>query len=389
MKGANKNSNSDGKFSREAFQQRIRTLREQIRSSLPDFNPEEKEAFLAACTVLQSAREAKEAAQKCLDELEKAGKKSGKPDKNAIAEATKCVAECESARVEAESNMTQVAEILLQSWDIRSSVDEAVLLESTVLVQATPRRLSEWVAQDPDTNSSLLDSFLSNVDWMKQMILCGGASNGNYGPAIAIHSTLLRQLESLGDNATQLHRMLALATALEHATPIPVFCSDKNTGGKKDKATDPLPTIDPINRYWHYVRAFDQKELDECFEKLSVWELRMVVDSNAIDEELQWGRDYLKAYRPDQIVSKDSAKFRYVWTVRTDINYHKPYHQFTNYRELLSAGGQCGPRAWMGRFICKAFGCPTWGVRQVQYDFVHLLPTLQCIDSLCNCSFLP
>jgi hypothetical protein len=25
---------------------------------------------------------------------------------------------------------------------------------------------------------------------------------------------------------------------------------------------------------------------------------------------------------------------------------------------------QCGPRAWYGRFICKAFGIPTWGVRQ-------------------------
>lgn len=27
-------------------------------------------------------------------------------------------------------------------------------------------------------------------------------------------------------------------------------------------------------------------------------------------------------------------------------------------------GGECGPRAWMGRFICKAFGIPTWGVRE-------------------------
>jgi hypothetical protein len=23
-----------------------------------------------------------------------------------------------------------------------------------------------------------------------------------------------------------------------------------------------------------------------------------------------------------------------------------------------------GPRAWFGRFMCKAFGIPTWGVRQ-------------------------
>jgi hypothetical protein len=25
---------------------------------------------------------------------------------------------------------------------------------------------------------------------------------------------------------------------------------------------------------------------------------------------------------------------------------------------------KCGPRAWYGRFICKAFGIPTWGVKQ-------------------------
>ena len=30
----------------------------------------------------------------------------------------------------------------------------------------------------------------------------------------------------------------------------------------------------------------------------------------------------------------------------------------------LCVGGECGPRAWFGRFSCKAFGIPTWGVRQ-------------------------
>ena len=32
--------------------------------------------------------------------------------------------------------------------------------------------------------------------------------------------------------------------------------------------------------------------------------------------------------------------------------------------QLVSGGGKCGPRAWMGRFACKAFGVPTWGCRQ-------------------------
>lgn len=34
------------------------------------------------------------------------------------------------------------------------------------------------------------------------------------------------------------------------------------------------------------------------------------------------------------------------------------------YRKLLSGGGKCGPRAWMGRFLCKSFGVPTFGCRQ-------------------------
>jgi hypothetical protein len=48
----------------------------------------------------------------------------------------------------------------------------------------------------------------------------------------------------------------------------------------------------------------------------------------------------------------------------TKINYHHPEHGFSNYKELLSAGGVCGARAWFGRFIAKCFGMPTWGVRQ-------------------------
>lgn len=34
------------------------------------------------------------------------------------------------------------------------------------------------------------------------------------------------------------------------------------------------------------------------------------------------------------------------------------------YQQMISGGGKCGPRAWFGRFVCKSFGIPTWGVRQ-------------------------
>ena len=35
-----------------------------------------------------------------------------------------------------------------------------------------------------------------------------------------------------------------------------------------------------------------------------------------------------------------------------------------SYDQILSGGGECGPRAWYGRFICKLFGIPTWGLVQ-------------------------
>lgn len=40
------------------------------------------------------------------------------------------------------------------------------------------------------------------------------------------------------------------------------------------------------------------------------------------------------------------------------------YKSQRTFDQILSGGGKCGPRAWYGRFICKAFGIPTWGVKQ-------------------------
>ena len=81
--------------------------------------------------------------------------------------------------------------------------------------------------------------------------------------------------------------------------------------------------------------------------------MRYVLDSNARNEDLQWGRDYLKAYRPDEILT-NSDHWRYVFAVRTDLGYRHPAHPWDSYPSLLSAGGRCGARAWFGRFICNA-----------------------------------
>lgn len=289
--------------------------------------------------------EAKGAAQKVLGELEKA-----ECGKDLIDKAAEVVKSCEDAVDCAQDTMTQSSKPIVDSLNLRSSINESVLLECTVLIQATPKGLSAWVAENEEANEKILDSFLENSEWMRQMILAGGASNGNYGPAIAIHSTLLLQIAADPQPATKVRHKVALATALEHATPISVFRDDSTF-------------IDPVDRFWHYVKAYENGELDSNFQNFSVWELRMTIDSNALNSELTWGRDYLKAYRPDEITRQD-FQWKYVWSVRSDVGYRHPDHEFFTYKDLISAGGQCGARAWFGRFICKAWGTPTWGVRQ-------------------------
>lgn len=46
------------------------------------------------------------------------------------------------------------------------------------------------------------------------------------------------------------------------------------------------------------------------------------------------------------------------------------------YQQVLSGGGKDKPNAWFGRFICKAFGIPTWGCSQPKLEsFIRWTPT--------------
>ncbi len=341
------NMSRNGNYSEDFFVKRIQELQEEIRKQLPCLDVLEKNSFLTACKSVQCSIQAKDEAEKLLDDLVKT-----KCSKEIIAKARDVVKRCEDAQCCAEDTMANAGRPILEKLDLNASVNEASLLECAILIQSTPKRLALWVAESEDTNERLLDSFLGNVAWMKQMILGGGASKGNYGPAISIHSTLLLQIAADGQPITAVRHKLALATALEHATPIVVF-KDKNS------------YIDPVVRCWHYIKAYENNELDENFGNFSVWELRMTVDSDAKDEELTWGREFLKAYRPDEIINLNFP-WRYLWSVRSDVGYRHPDHDFFTYKDLISAGGECGPRAFFGRFICKAWGTPTWGVRQVR-----------------------
>lgn len=94
----------------------------------------------------------------------------------------------------------------------------------------------------------------------------------------------------------------------------------------------------------------------------------MVVDCDAPDHILAWGREMLRNYRPDHIYNPDYG-WRYSATVKTEVPYGSENVKcdlttLQNYQNIIKDGGICGRRAFFGRFILQSFGIPTWGVTQ-------------------------
>ena len=126
--------------------------------------------------------------------------------------------------------------------------------------------------------------------------------------------------------------------------------------------------MDPVKRYQHYEKAFLDGELDTAFKDLTVWEHRLVVDCDAPDQTLVWGREALRNYRPDHIYNADYG-WRYSAAVRTEVPYGSQnvkddLPSLQNYQNIIKDGGVCGRRAFFGRFIVQSFGIPVWGVTQ-------------------------
>lgn len=237
---------------------------------------------------------------------------------------------------------------------------DAKFAKYVVLFEATPQGLAEF-AQQGQAEETLVEKMLGSTELMKQMLVADGANAKKkgrsfgppqYGQAVRIYSNIRKTSKAAGTGVLQ---RLALAISLEHAVPInqsnPVSSSD---------APD---TVDPVKRYLHYEKAYQDGELDAAFDQLSTWELRMVVNGDEPDETLAWGRKMLRNYRPDHIYNSNYG-WRYVSIVGSDVKYgsgdvkhDRPDLQ--KYQNILMNGGVCGRRAFFGRFILRAFGIPT------------------------------
>ncbi len=291
---------------------------------------------------------------KALEERTKAYEKA-KADEPRLVKANQAA---QAALAKARTDEMTAAKAILAELDpfLSSDAFDGKLSKAVVLTAATPRGLAEF-AEKGSQQTALVEKLLGNDPLMKEMLVAGGAAYGKYGRAMQIYSAVQQASSKASEGLLQ---RLALAVALEHANPVRQSNAASVTNGPQ--------TVDPVKRYLHYEKAWLNGELDPAFKNLSVWELRMVVDSDAPDEILAWGREMLRTYRPDHI-SNPNYGWRYVSAVKTDVRYgsqdvRNDDPALHSYQNIPKNGGVCGRRAFFGRFILKSFGIPSWGVTQ-------------------------
>jgi len=228
---------------------------------------------------------------------------------------------------------------------------DAQLVKFIVLSEATPRGLASF-AQQGDAQAALVEKLLSDTDLMKQMVYAGGAKDGKYGQAMTIYTNIQGTSPKAKEGILQ---RLALGISLANAVPI----GQHNA----ESVTDGPATVDPVKRYLHYEKAFLDGQLDPSFKDLTAWDCRFITNGDEPDHMLAWGREMLRNYRPDHIVTPDT-RWRYVQSVKTEVKYgsadqknDRPDLQF--YQNIIMNGGVCGRRAFFGRFILRCFGIPT------------------------------
>ena len=285
--------------------------------------------------------------QAALDKAKAAAANAGQAQKSAQA----ALEQAKSQDAAATKALLDAAAPLLST----DKLDDKLAL-GAVLSVATPNGLASY-AQQGQAQAARVEKLLGQPQLMKEMLIAGGAKFGKYGQAMEILEAI--QKASPKSQQGNLQR-LALATSLEFAKPIA-------QSNPKEEANAPA-FVDPVKRYLHYEKAYLAGELDPAFKDLTTWEYRMVLDCDAPDHILAWGREMLRNYRPDHISHADYG-WRYSVAVRTDVPYGSQNVKddlptLQQYQNIIRNGGVCGRRAFFGRFILRAFGIPVWGVTQ-------------------------
>jgi len=318
-------------------------LAAELAKALPSVDVQKKADFLKAYQTEAAATAAELGAMRAQDE-------KGAKDKETAA---KTYQAAKDALALAANNAQGPAKAILADLEksLASDTLDAQLMKCAVLAQATPRGLAEF-AQQGKEQEALVEKLLGDDKLMKEMLIADGAKTGKYGQAMQIYTAIQKASLMAGEG---LFQRLALGVSLEHAAPV----AQSNPQAQADAPT----IVDAVKRYLHYEKACLDGELDPAFKDLSAWEYRMVVNSDAPDSILAWGREMLRNYRPDHIRTPNHG-WRYSITVKTDVLYgsqdvKNDLPTLQNYQNIIKNGGVCGRRAFFGRFILRSFGIPT------------------------------
>lgn len=159
---------------------------------------------------------------------------------------------------------------------------------------------------------------------------------------------------------------LAIAVALEHATPVIPW----------SEWGDPLAApIDPVARYSFYRDRCDDGTLFPCFASLPTWEMRRVVDIPLYDDDVAWFHTSLPRSKDGKDLRSPAEIGNAMWLIpyrerneRNGRSVHegKAYYDGKRWTPpvMLEYGGVCGAVAKFGSFAARAFGVPAQPIGQ-------------------------
>lgn len=262
----------------------------------------------------------------------------------------------DEARAQLESDILFTARTILKNAAgvLGSETLDSKLMKAAILRNATPRGLAEF-AQQGAAEEALLEKLFADEVLMKQILVAGGANGGEYGEAMQVYSAILEKSERAREVGSIFQR-LALGTAIHMPWLI-----GKEKGGVHHIVYRTQTTVDQVERYLHYEKAFLDGELDPAFKEMTTWECRFITDDPYSNEDLAWTRKMMQTYRPDHITNPD-YKWRYVRIVKSDVPYVSPTSDpalGTPAQQHIALGGICGRRAFYGRLATRAFGIPS------------------------------
>lgn len=203
-------------------------------------------------------------------------------------------------------------------------------------------------AKTNEGNRAFLSWLMNDTAVMDLYLEAGGVPSGD--AAITTLSFWSRIFNADPDSKTGICLKIAIATALTRTAP---FQDERGTA----RVTEPYE-----GRYLYYKKAHKEGELLPSFDRLSVWEVRKVVDAlGAPPEDLTWVREMIRTWRPDLKRGNRLVK------IVSEVKYGTSPIPIVDMASVLDAGGMCERRAHFGMKTCSAFGIPSIKILQAKH----------------------